>query len=65
MNQADRDYYLERIAEEKLAAQRATHPSAARCHQQLAEEYASLIIANHQPIMADADQAASRRALKA
>ena len=45
MNPSDRDYYLARIAEEEIAAQRATHPSAARSHKLLAEEYASLIVA--------------------
>ena len=46
MDQSDIDYYRERIAEEEIAAQRATHPIAARRHRQLAEEYASLIVAN-------------------
>ena len=46
MNPADRDYYLARIAAEEIAAQRATHPLAAASHRRLAEEYASLIIAN-------------------
>ncbi len=46
MNRVDRDYYLARIAAEEIAAQRATHPLAAACHRKLAEEYASLIIAN-------------------
>jgi hypothetical protein len=46
MNQSDLDYYRARIAEEEIAAQRATHPLAAESHRKLAEEYASLIIAN-------------------
>ena len=46
MNSADRDYYLARIAAEEIAAQRATHPIAAETHKRLAEEYASLIVAN-------------------
>ncbi|CAA9544838.1 MAG: hypothetical protein AVDCRST_MAG23-2439 [uncultured Sphingosinicella sp.] len=46
MDRADRDYYLARIAAEEIAAQRATHPSAAETHKRLAEEYASLIVAN-------------------
>lgn len=46
MNKTDLDYYRERIAAEEIAAQRAKHPSAARSHQRLAEEYASLIVAN-------------------
>ena len=46
MDQADRDYYLARIAAEEIAAQRATHPIAAETHKKLAEEYASLIVAN-------------------
>ncbi len=46
MDQADRDYYLARIAAEEIAAQRATHPIAADRHRLLAEEYASLIVAN-------------------
>ena len=46
MDQADRDYYLARIAAEEIAAPRATHPLAAACHRRLAEEYASLIVAN-------------------
>jgi hypothetical protein len=46
MDQTDRDYYLARIAAEEIAAQRATHPIAADRHRRLAEEYASLIVAN-------------------
>ena len=46
MNQLDLDYYRARIAEEEIAAQRAVHPLAAECHKKLAEEYASLILAN-------------------
>lgn len=46
MDQADRDYYLARIAAEEIAAQRAKHPIAAEMHKRLAEEYASLIVAN-------------------
>jgi hypothetical protein len=46
MNPDDRDYYLARIAAEEIAAQRATHPQAAEMHRRLAEEYASLIVAN-------------------
>jgi len=46
MDPADRDYYLARIAAEEIAAQRATHPIAAATHRRLAEEYASLIVAN-------------------
>jgi hypothetical protein len=46
MDRADRDYYLARIAAEEIAAQRATHPLAADTHRRLAEEYASLIVAN-------------------
>ena len=46
MDQSDIDYYRARIAAEEIAAQRATHPLAAECHRRLAEEYASLIVAN-------------------
>lgn len=46
MNKTDLDYYRARIAAEEIAAQRATHPAAAKTHKQLAEEYASLIVAN-------------------
>jgi hypothetical protein len=46
MDQVDLDYYRSRIAEEEIAAQRATHPLAAESHKKLAEEYASLIVAN-------------------
>lgn len=46
MNQSDIDYYLARIAAEEIAAQRATNPLAAQSHKRLAEEYASLLIAN-------------------
>ena len=46
MDQSDIDYYRLRIAEEEIAAQRATHPLAAESHKKLAEEYASLIFAN-------------------
>ena len=50
MDQLDLDYYRARIAEEEIAAQRAEHPLAAESHKRLAEEYASLIIANHPSI---------------
>jgi lipid-binding SYLF domain-containing protein len=46
VNQQDLDYYLSRIAAEEIAAQRAAHPAAAESHRRLAEEYASLIVAN-------------------
>jgi hypothetical protein len=46
MDAVDLDYYRARIAEEEIAAQRATHPMAAELHRRLAEEYASLIVAN-------------------
>jgi len=46
MERVDLDYYLSRIAAEEIAAQRATHPQAAESHRRLAEEYASLIVAN-------------------
>jgi hypothetical protein len=46
MNKADLEYYLGRIAAEEIAAQRAKHPLAAQSHKRLAEEYASLIVAN-------------------
>jgi hypothetical protein len=46
MDQSDLEYYRARIAEEEIAAQRATHPLAAESHKKLAEEYASLIVAN-------------------
>lgn len=46
MEQSDIEYYRARIAEEEIAAQRATHPLAAESHKKLAEEYASLIVAN-------------------
>ena len=46
MDQVDLDYYRARIAEEEIAAQRAVNPLAAECHKKLAEEYASLILAN-------------------
>ncbi len=46
MDQLDLDYYRARIAEEEIAAQRAAHPRAAESHKRLAEEYASLIVAN-------------------
>lgn len=45
LDQSDLDYYRSRIAEEEIAAQRASHPLAARSHKKLAEEYASLIVA--------------------
>ncbi len=50
MDQSDLDYYRARIAEEEIAAQRATHPLAAESHKKLAEEYASLIVANDHPV---------------
>lgn len=46
MDQSDFEYYRARIAEEEIAAQRATHPLAVESHRKLAEEYASLIVAN-------------------
>ncbi len=46
MDQSDFEYYRARIAEEEIAAQQATHPLAAESHRKLAEEYASLIVAN-------------------
>ena len=46
MDQSDFDYYRARIAEEEIAAQKASHPLAAESHKKLAEEYASLIVAN-------------------
>jgi len=49
MDAVDLTYYRERIAEEEIAAQRATHPVAAELHRRLAEEYASLIVANMPP----------------
>ena len=45
MDKTDFDYYRARIAEEEIAAQRASHPLAAESHRRLAEEYASLIVA--------------------
>jgi hypothetical protein len=45
VEQSDLEYYRGRIAEEEIAAQRATHPLAADSHKRLAEEYASLIVA--------------------
>ena len=48
MEPNERQYYLDRIAAEELAARRATHPAAAETHRKLAEEYASLLIANEQ-----------------
>ena len=46
VHKSDIEYYRVRIAEEEIAAQRATHPLAAASHRRLAEEYASLIVAN-------------------
>jgi hypothetical protein len=46
MDSVDLDYYRSRIAAEEVAAERARHPLAAECHRRLAEEYASLIVAN-------------------
>ena len=46
MNKQDLDYYRSRIAAEEIAAQRASNVTAAECHRRLAEEYASLIVAN-------------------
>lgn len=55
MNKTDRDYYLNRIAQEEIAAQRATDPRAASSHKHLAEEYASLIVASGQQESAESD----------
>ncbi len=49
MNKSDIEYYRGRIAEEEIAAQRASHPLAAKSHRRLAEEYASLIVAAEAP----------------
>jgi len=46
MDQVDLDYYLSRIAAEEIAAQLSKNPLAASTHKRLAEEYASLIVAN-------------------
>jgi hypothetical protein len=46
MKQSDLDYYRQRLAAEAIAAERASHPLAAASHRRLAEEYASLIVAN-------------------
>ena len=46
MDSVDLDYYRERIAAEEIAAARPRHPLAAECHRRLAQEYASLIVAN-------------------
>jgi hypothetical protein len=46
MNKQDLDYYRSRITAEEIAAQRASSATAAECHRRLAEEYASLIVAN-------------------
>jgi hypothetical protein len=48
----DLEYYRARIAEEEIAAQRATHPLAAESHKKLAEEYASLIVAT-EPVLTE------------
>ena len=50
MDHIDLEYYRGRIAEEEIAAQRATHPLAAESHKKLAEEYASLIVAT-EPVL--------------
>ncbi len=52
MDHIDLEYYRGRIAEEEIAAQRATHPLAAESHKKLAEEYASLIVAT-EPVLQD------------
>jgi hypothetical protein len=52
LDQSDLDYYRARIAEEEIAAQRATHPQAAESHKKLAEEYASLIVAT-EPVLTE------------
>jgi len=46
MDQVDLDYYLSRIAAEEIAAQLSNSPLAASTPKRLAEEYASLIVAN-------------------
>ena len=46
MDTVDLDYYRGRIAAEEIAAAQARHPLAAECHRRLAQEYASLIVAN-------------------
>jgi hypothetical protein len=46
MDSVDLDYYRNRIAAEEIAAERARSPLAANCHRRLAQEYASLIVAN-------------------
>lgn len=56
MNKSDIEYYRARIAEEEIAAQRASHPLAAQSHRRLAEEYASLIVAVEPAAAAHAEQ---------
>jgi hypothetical protein len=53
MNKSDIEYYRARIVEEEIAAQRASHPLAAKSHRRLAEEYASLIVANDADALQD------------
>jgi hypothetical protein len=52
MDQNDREYYLDRIAAEENAAERASNPQAAQSHKQLAQEYAKLI-ERGQPVSSD------------
>lgn len=47
MNDDDRDYYLNRIAQEERAAEQATSDVAAHTHKRLAEEYQHLLAASH------------------
>ena len=56
MDKSDIEYYRARIAEEEIAAQRASHPLAAQSHRRLAEEYASLIVAVEPAMAAHAEQ---------
>ena len=49
MNREDLEYYRSRIAAEEIAARSATSAKAAESHRKLAQEYASLIVANSAP----------------
>ena len=43
--EADADYFGQRAAEEKLAAERAAHPTARQAHLELAQRYEDLATA--------------------
>ena len=49
MTESDCQYFTRRAAEERAAAEQATHPVARESHLELAERYADMAIATNMP----------------